>query len=407
VSCARSHRNDAAKALLPSPYHDRARSKRGRIDHRVDRCNSIAVHVRASLPNEIASRTFRRDEPSLYEQVHQRYTKLERCRGNRDRRGSVELAIPREEGMTGALGVVRRVVTVSDGRGLERQPLLRCSKVRPLQLPQLSYFVHRQKGKQCEEPLHILVRGVDPILVVVIGWSPFRVEPHCTSDCLPHLLPGGSQNQGRDHGERLITSNPADQIDARQDIEPLVDPADLQGAVPNSVKMQKIIGLEQRVIQLDKIQPFPCHAFAIGAVLQELIDAEMDADVPQESEITEGCEPIKVVEHESSIVREVNESFELPAKTGNVCCDLFLSKEASRFRLPCRVTNQSGSAAHDNKRNMPSALKMRKHHDGHEVPEMQAGGSRIVSAVDSQGSVFELRVETGLVRYLLNESSFP
>src|SRR5204862_3177930 len=104
----------------------------------------------------------------------------------------------------------------------------------------------------------------------------------------------------RREGKGLPTSRAADQIAAGQDVEPLVVAPDLQKAPVLAEQVKEVIRLDERVVELDEAETLLLEAFPIRAVLHQLIDSEVAADVTQEIDVVERPQPIGVVDEQRS-----------------------------------------------------------------------------------------------------------
>ena len=91
-------------------------------------------------------------------------------------------------------------------------------------------LVQRQVGEQAHEAADVGVLGVAPELPVVVGAELFGVQPDRALGRLAHLAAGGRGQQRRGQAEGGLLVHAADQVDARDDIAPLVRAAHLQGA---------------------------------------------------------------------------------------------------------------------------------------------------------------------------------
>ena len=76
---------------------------------------------------------------------------------------------------------------------------------------------------------------------------------------------------------------------AGQDVEPLVVAADLQDALVLAIQVQEVVRLDQRVIQLDEAEALLLKTFPVRAVLHQLVDGEVSANVAQEGQVVQAA----------------------------------------------------------------------------------------------------------------------
>ena len=79
-----------------------------------------------------------------------------------------------------------------------------------------------------EEAADVAVVGVAPELPVVVGADHAAVEPHGAGRGLPHLRAARRREQRQRQAEGLAPLESAHEVDAADDVEPLVLPAHLQ-----------------------------------------------------------------------------------------------------------------------------------------------------------------------------------
>ncbi len=170
---------------------------------------------------------------------------------------------------------------MGNGGGLEGQDRLGQVEVRVLQFLHGPDLIHGQKGKQGQEPGHVAVIRVDPVLVIVIGRGALGIQPDSPLGGLAHLGAAGSGNQREGNPESRALVDPPDQVDAGHNVAPLIAAAHLQAAVVVFIEFQKVVRLQQHVIEFDEteavvgVEP---HLVALG--LDHPVHREMAADVP-------------------------------------------------------------------------------------------------------------------------------
>ena len=61
--------------------------------------------------------------------------------------------------------------------------------------------------------------------------------------------------------------------------------------------MQKVVGLQEHVIELDKVKTlFEANLVAFGS--QHLVNAEMPPDIAQEFDVVNFCQPVGIIEEQ-------------------------------------------------------------------------------------------------------------
>src|SRR5439155_21193702 len=120
-----------------------------------------------------------------------------------------------------------------------------------------------------------------------------------------HLLARRGGNQWCGQRERFATLGAADQVAPGQNIEPLVVAADLQNAAVFAIQVQEVERLDQRVIQLDTRKTSVLEALPVRAVLHQLVDGEVAADITQKLDPLQVEQPVGVVDHQRAIARKI------------------------------------------------------------------------------------------------------
>ena len=107
-------------------------------------------------------------------------------------------------------------------------------------------------GEEIQEAADIGVLGVAPILPIVVGAHLIGVEPHRAGGGLAHLGARRRGDQRRGQREKLRIVQPAAEIDAVDDVAPLIGAAHLQDAAVTAVELDEIIGLQDHVIEFEE-----------------------------------------------------------------------------------------------------------------------------------------------------------
>src|SRR5690348_2526377 len=179
----------------------------------------------------------------------------------------------------------------------------------------------------------------------------------------------------------------ANEIDARQEIPPLVVAARLHRTVEMVEEMQEVDRLEDHVAELGVRD-------ALGTVFQPRahgllgdhhIDGEVLADVAQVLDQRHLAEPVGVVHHHRAVLAlEREKRFELAANQLGVRVYLLSAEQHALLRFEAGVADHPGPAANQQQWAMPGALKVGQHHDRHEIADLQAWPRWIPPAIDRE-----------------------
>src|SRR5690606_25953304 len=120
-------------------------------------------------------------------------------------------------------------------------PLVWCFVV--LRFQGFNFFTTRE-GEYTRELFHILIGGVEPELVKLIGGSTLGVQPHIAAFGFPEFGAIGLGDEPGGNGECFTASDPPDQLGPRNNLAPLIGAAHLDQAVSVLPEMVKIVPLQ-------------------------------------------------------------------------------------------------------------------------------------------------------------------
>ena len=185
-------------------------------------------------------------------------------------------------------GLISRGAAVDQRGRLGREHLLGLVDLGAFQRCEALDLSERQDREQLEEAADIGVLGVAPILPVFVGAHLVGIEPDRAGRGLAHLGAGGGGDQRRGQREQLRIAHAAAEIDAVDDIAPLVGAAHLQHAAVALVQLDEIVGLQDHVVEFEERQ----FLFALEPHLHRVegehaVDREVAADVAQEVDVVE------------------------------------------------------------------------------------------------------------------------
>ena len=198
----------------------------------------------------------------------------------------------------GVGGLFGRGAAVQQRGRLGGEHLLRLVDLLALQRRELGDLRQRHRREQLEEALDVAVLGVAPELPVVIDRQHVGVEPHRAGRGLAHL---GARRRGEQRaGQRieLMRAHAAAEIDAVDDVAPLVRAAHLQIAAVAARELDEVVGLQDHVVEFDERQLLLAVEPQLHRIHREhAVDREMAADVAQHLDVVELGQPLGVVRH--------------------------------------------------------------------------------------------------------------
>ena len=246
--------------------------------------------------------------------------------------------------------------------------------LRALRCFQPGNLIQRQVGEQAHEAPDIGVLRVAPELPVIIGRERVGIEPHRALCGLAHLAAVRRGDERGGKAENLGAIDPAGEFDAIDDIAPLVGPAHLQATGGAARQFQKIVGLQDHIIEFEEAE----RLFAVEPQLDRIeaehpVDREMLADVTQERDIFELVEPVGIVDHHrvGRAIAEGQEAFEHALDARDILRDLFVGQQRAGFVAQRRIADLAGAATHQDDRLVPGLLHPPQHHDLHQAADVQ------------------------------------
>src|SRR5438309_5806412 len=160
--------------------------------------------------------------------------------------------LPLKQRMGGVSCLVGFVLTVRQLCGLKGQHLLGLAQFGALQSTQRRDLLQRQKRIILEKALHIPVIDVDPELVKLIRRGQLSVQPDGSSRGFAHFLSTRRSEKWKGHGKGFAIGDPTDEVDPSDQVAPLIIPADLEHAAIALEEHQKVIGLQELVVELEE-----------------------------------------------------------------------------------------------------------------------------------------------------------
>ncbi len=158
-----------------------------------------------------------------------------------------------------------------------------------------------EERQESEVAGHEMVLGPHQRLVQHVGAGALRIEPQrLPAGGLAHLRAVRLQHERGGGREHLGGAGAADEVDAGDDVAPLVAAADLQPAPVGVVEMQEVVGLQEHVAELREGDAVvgPLQAGLDGLLRHHLVHREVLADVAQEVDEADPAEPVGVVDED-------------------------------------------------------------------------------------------------------------
>jgi hypothetical protein len=181
-----------------------------------------------------------------------------------------------------------------------------------------------------------------------------------------HLRARARRDERRRQAEQRASVAAPRQLDAGDDVAPLVGAAHLQFAVEAAAQLEEVVGLQDQVVEFEKGQRLIAVEPQLDAVLrQHAVDREMPADIAQQRDVAQFVEPVGVIDHDrvAGPVAELQELGEDPLDPRHVAGDLIVGQQLARFVLARGVADTRRAAAHQHDRLVAGLLKPAQQHN--------------------------------------------
>ena len=149
-------------------------------------------------------------------------------------------------------GLIGGRAAVHEGGRLGGENLFRLVDLVAFEGGETGDLIERQHGEQLEKADDVAVLGVAPVLPVVVRADQIGIEPDGAGRRLAHLGAGRSRDQRRGQRKQLRVQHAAAEIDAVDDVAPLIGAAHLQNAAVALVELDEIVGLQHHVVEFEK-----------------------------------------------------------------------------------------------------------------------------------------------------------
>ncbi|MPL94363.1 hypothetical protein SDC9_40516 [bioreactor metagenome] len=294
------------------------------------------------------------------------------------------------------LGRGGRLGAMEQRRHLVREDDLRAVDLGPAERAEPLAFLDRQLGIELEEAPDIGVGGVAPELPELVRREHLVIEPDRAALRLAHLAPVRGGQQRRRQAEDLAVEHPARQVDAVDDVAPLVRAAHLQQTAITAVQLEEVIGLQDHVVEFEEAQ----RLLAIESRLHRLerqhpVHREVPADVAQEVEVVQVVKPLGVVAHHRAVrlIAVIEVAREDALHAGDVLIDLLGRQQRPLFRAEGGVAHLGGAAAHQRDRLVAGLLEPAQQHDVEQMAHMQRRRGGVIADIGGDHPLRQCRVE--------------
>src|SRR5215468_10357023 len=237
---------------------------------------AATVQTGSTLLDEATGGTFGGGQASFDEQIDHWYPSRQAHLGNSGCWHSCQFTCALKERMGCVSRLVCLVLTVCQLRGLKGQHLLGLTQFGALHSTQTRDLLQRQEGVVLEKALHIPVININPELVKLIWGGQLSVQPDGSSRGFAHFLSTRRGEERKGHGKSVAIGDTADEVDPGDQVLPLIVPSYLEHTAIALEEHQKVIGLQQLVVELEEREP-GFQALLVRLERQHAIDAEMPA----------------------------------------------------------------------------------------------------------------------------------
>ncbi|OPZ64790.1 MAG: hypothetical protein BWY83_03124 [bacterium ADurb.Bin478] len=170
------------------------------------------------------------------------------------------------------------------------------------------------------------------------------------------------------------------------------------------IKHQKIIGLQQLVVELEKGESL-FHADLVGLIGEHAVDAEVAADVAQKFDIFEFAQPVVIVDHDRLARTEIEIAAELYFDLFAVGSDRFAREHLAHLALAARIPDHGRAAADDGDGAVAELLHLHHPHHRHEMANVEAVGGGVDADIKSHRPFGEQLLQGFRLGDLLDESA--
>ena len=250
------------------------------------------------------------------------------------------------------------------------------------------------------------VLAVEPELEEGVRGGQPVIEPHRAGLRLAELGAIGLGHQRSRERVDARSCDTADQINASDDVAPLVRATCLEGAATLLVELKEVIGLEQLVAELGVGDPGTGQSCGDRFAIEHAVDAEVLAHVTEELQGREPLGPVVVVHHGRRVGGgvEVEESLELLTDAPDPLVDHLGLVQGALPRF-FWVTDHPGGTTDECEGLVAGDLEPANRQDLQQVAHVQARRRRVEAAVERDRCLGCCRAERVKIRRLGDEAA--
>ena len=296
---------------------------------------------------------------------------------------------------------------MNHGGRFARQHLLGFVDLLAFQRGEPLSLVDWKNREELQEAADVGVLGVAPELPVIVGAHHIRIEPDRAGGGLAHLGARARGDERRGQREQLRVEHAPAELDAVDDVAPLIGAAHLQHAAVSPVELDEVVGLEDHVVEFQERQLLLAVEPQLDRFEAEhAVDRKMPAHLAQEIDVIERVEPVGIVGHDgvARAAAELQELVEHRADAAQVSGDHRLVEQFAAFVLAGGIADPRGAAAHQRDRPVPGLLHPVQHHDRHQVADVERRGGAIESDIAGDARRLRQGVECLGFRDLVDEA---
>ena len=166
--------------------------------------------------------------------------------------------------------------------------------------------------------------------------------------------------------------------------------------------MIKVIGLHNHIVELQKAEAL-FHPLLIALGPEHIVHREAGAHLPQQVDIVQLQQPVRIIEHHSLAVAKLNEPFHLLFETVTVVLNRLRGHHGTHIRPAGGVADIAGAAANQCDRAVARHLEPLHQAQRHKVSHMERIGRGVKANVKHGFAVVHQLPNFLLIRDLSNQ----
>jgi len=150
----------------------------------------------------------------------------------------------------------------------------------------------------------------------------------------------------------------------------------------------EVVTLHDHVVELEEGQT-ALHALLIALGTQHVVDREAGTHVTQQLHIVQVQQPVGVVQHQSLVIREVDELFHLLFKAGCIVGDVLFGQHLAHIGAAGGIADHGSASADQGDRLVACHLQALHQGQGHKMACGQAVGRAVKADIKSSLAVVD------------------